>query len=80
MRLAYRETSMKIHYTCVGAVCGGCGVKHRTSSAADRCCSQHHREVQRGHPGGRAYSDRVVLAVESGVLRRLTDDEYEEAR
>ena len=65
---------MNIHFTCVGSVCGGCGVKHRTSSAADRCCSQHHREVQQGH-GGRAYSDRTPVAVEDGVQRRLSDDD-----
>ena len=54
-----------IYYTCVGFY-GGCDVKHRTSSAADRCCSKHHRQIQRGHGGG-AYSDRRPVAVEDGV-------------
>ena len=68
---------MTIHFTCVGDICGDCRVKHRTPGAADRCCRQHHRDVMRGHPGGRVYSDRAVRAVEEdGVLRRLTDDEW----
>ena len=66
----------RTHFTCVGSVCGGCGVEHRTAAAAGRCCRQHHLDVVRGHPGGRAYSDRTPVAVESGVRRRLTDDEW----
>lgn len=66
-----------IYYTCVGDVCGACDRKHRTSSAADECCSKHHRRITRGNPGGRAYSDRRPVAVENGVQRRLTDDEQD---
>jgi len=74
---SHRETNMtKIYYTCVGSVCGGCDVKHRSAEAAGRCCRQHHRDVARGNPGGRAYSDRGAVAVEAGVQRRLTDDEW----
>ena len=71
-----KTTKKAIHYTCVGAVCGGCDIEHRTAAGAGQCCRQHHRDVVLGH-GGRGYpSDRTVCAVEGGVLRRLTDDEW----
>ena len=66
-----------ISYTCVGSVCGACDHKHRSLWSADRCCSKHHRAIQRGNTAG-AYSDRAVRAVEDGVQRRLTWDEQSE--
>jgi len=65
------------HYTCVGSVCGGCDIKHRSAAAADRCCSKHLGQIQRGNTSG-AYSDRRPVAVENGIRRRLTDDEIDE--
>jgi len=70
-------TTKKTYYTCVADICGDCRVKHRSVQAADQCCSKHHRQIQRGNPGGGAYSDRVVVAVEDGIRRRLTDDEQD---
>jgi len=66
-----------IYYTCVADICGDCRVKHRSLWSADRCCSKHHRAIQRGNTAG-AYSDRAVRAVEDGIRRRLTDDEQDE--
>jgi len=48
---------MKTYWTCVGAVRGKCGVKHRSLDAAMACCMKDHRSVQR-YFGKTAYSDR----------------------
>jgi len=67
----------KVYYTCVADICGACDIKHRSPAAADRCCSKHHRQIQRGNTSG-AYSDRRPVAVEDGVQRRLTFGELAE--
>lgn len=58
-------------YTTTGPVRGSCGHRHRTPKAALACLADDHRDCQRA--GG--YSDRVLRAIEGGVLRPLTQDE-----
>ena len=47
------------HYTTRGSVRGGCGHKHRTEEAAERCAERDHRDCAAA--GG--YSDRKVVEV-----------------
>lgn len=57
-------------YTTRGSVRGGCGHKHLTVSAAQRCADADQRACAR--LGGGAYSDRVV---ERSDGSRLNDSE-----
>lgn len=63
-------------YTTTGPVRGSCGHRHRTPKAARACLDADVRDCKRA--GG--YSDRVLRAIEGGVLRALTQDEHDAAR
>jgi hypothetical protein len=63
---------MQTTYTTRGCVRGRCGHKHRTITAAQRCC----RIDQRGCSSQGGYSDRSVEAVEDGETRELTEGEF----
>ena len=58
---------MKPTYTCTGPVRGNCGVRHRSLSAAVRCCARDMRDVRKGH-GSSAYSDRQVVRADGGRM------------
>lgn len=62
---------MRTVYTTTGPVRGSCGHRHRTPEAARACLDADIRDCKRA--GG--YSDRVLRAIEGGVLRALTQDE-----
>ena len=52
-----------MYWVTEGPVRGGCGHKHRSEDAAAACIQRDNRNVKKGG-GPRAYSDRVVVAVE----------------
>lgn len=73
---------MKTTYTCVGSVCGSCGVEHRTIEAAARHAGRHARSIRSAYPRSsysRVYGDRRIVAVEDGQTRGLTDREIARA-
>ena len=44
-------------WTCVGSVCGECGIIHRSHRTAALHCGQHDAAIRRAN-GSNAYSDR----------------------
>lgn len=52
------------YYITEGTVRGRCNHKHKTYGSAEACAEKDQRDVRRGNPGGTAYSDRRVYAVE----------------
>lgn len=65
---------MTIKYTTRGSVRGGCGHKHNTIAAAQRCCERDQRDCA-SLPGGKSYSDRVIRRVDGAGL---SDEEHAE--
>jgi hypothetical protein len=51
------------YYTCIGDVRLGCGIKHKTKEAAQKCCSKDHKACKKHGDGG--YSDRFVVEIEA---------------
>ena len=63
-------------WTCIGSVCGGCDVRHRSYAAAAACCDRHMAAVKRGH-GRSAYSDRWPTPVNRAAELRHEADRNE---
>ena len=61
-------------YTTNGEVCGDCGHKHKSLATARACLIKHVAEIQCGNPGGRAYSDRVIVRCDG---ESLNEDELQ---
>jgi hypothetical protein len=70
---------METKYTCVGSVCGGCDVQHRTIAAAVRCCDRHQAAIARNNCGN-AYSDRTPVRVDGLQLTEWEVDQVYRCR
>ncbi len=66
---------MAVRYTTYGSGRQGCGHKHRSLEAANRCLDRDARGCAK--QGG--YSDRVVCRIdEDGYISNLTESEMDE--
>jgi len=66
-------------YEAHGSVRGSCGHSHRSIRTAHVCAADD-REACRRLPGGNAYSDRSVRAIEPRAFRPHELDQLDEVR
>ena len=65
---------VRVTFEAWGPVRGGCGHRHRSPEAAEKCRQKDIRALR--SLGGRAYSDRTVWAAEADYLRPVKPEEW----